>query len=273
MLDVSNIWIKVNYFLITNKFYFKKWWVLLMIAADIFILIFAFTNLILYIFSIPRENLLMQAMASQQIDYPAIRTRTHPVSLTIVSSTAIPLAESRYDLVTEVKNTNVNWAVNSITYHYEIGETSTEARDDFILPDGTKYLAQLGVQSQSSGTAPEIKLIIENIDWVRVNDDSLPPITFDISNIEYTNTSTGDISSQRVTAQITNTGLNGFWQTRFAVVLYNGNKIVGINFVYLSPFKAGEKKMFVSQWNQDIPNVTETSITPDVNILQSDNII
>lgn len=272
MPDIGAIWLKINYFGITHREDLKKWWVIILLAIDVFIVVFIFTNLIVYLVGLPKENKLIVAMAESPIDYRAVREKHTPWPLEIATTAAIPLANNKYDLVTKVKNNNKNWALESISYIFSVDGQETEIMTDFIMPNSEKYLTAQRVSGSGQGKA---SFTINEVNWKRVDDmNKLPVVDFSIDNLEYSSaTATDDLTVHRVTAQVTNKAYNSFWQTKFIVVLYSADKIVGVTYVYLDQFNSGEKKSIYTQWNTVAGAVSSVTILPDINLLDQENII
>ncbi len=276
--DISTIWLKSSYFFLSNREYFKKWWVILFIAADVFFTIFALTNIILFVFSIPKETKLMIGMAQNQVAYATVREQSKPQQLSLVQAKAFPTGSGRYDLVAELRNNNLKWAASSVSYTFSIGGENTEVRTDFCLPDSQKYLTaeNIAIQLNDNGQLPSISVNIEDVDWRRVPDPAvLPEENFSIDFVSYNSaTANAGVGAHWVTASVTNQGLVGFWQTSFTVVLLRGSsEIIGMDRVYFNNFQAGETRSLRAQWNFLPGTASRVLIEPDVNLLDQDNIM
>ncbi|MDP2684381.1 MAG: hypothetical protein Q8P20_04970 [bacterium] len=273
--DIESLWLKINYFFLTNRDDLKKWWVILLIAADVFIVVFVFTNSIIYIIGFSKQNDLILAMSRSPIDYAAVREESKPSSLEIITTAAIKNANDKYDLIAQIKNPNKDWVVESIKYKFVINGQATDSFTDYIMPNSDKYLTMLSTEASNNADNITLSMEIEEIIWEREPDiNKLVNIDFVIENIEYsTFTSAGGVQVNNVDAEVTNNAFKGFWQTRFVVVLYNGTKIVGVNHVYLDEFKAGETKNLKSQWSYLPASASTITILPDMDLTDIDNII
>jgi len=273
--DVESFWLKINYFFLSNRDDLKKWWVILLIAADVFFVVFLFTNTIVYLLGMPKQNEYVVSMINSPIDYEAIREANAPSNLQIVTSTAVPKGEGLYDLVTQVKNPNKNWVVETVQYKYIINGDETDVFTDYIMPNSDKYLTILSKDLESDQQTINVSMEILDIDWQRVPDtDKLVNIDFSIEDIEYSSlASFGGTLIHNVEASITNNTFKGFWETRFIVVLYNGDDIVGVNYVYFDQFKAGATNNLKAQWSYLPGRAGEIVILPDMDLTDTDNII
>ncbi len=274
MFDLSTVWLKTNYFFLSNKQYFRKWWMIALIAVAVFIVIFAFTNVILYLFSIPKQNQLMAHITSQPVDYAAIRQAENPLGLQITSSQALPSGNGVYDLVTQVNNNNEDWAATTISYSYTIGNYETDVLTDFILPASQKYLMAASVPLTPEQIEAGMTLTIHDVDWERIVDKThLELADFQITNVNFNATSDQSTTAFWVTADIDNQSLVGFWQARFAVALYSFDKLVGFDYVYFDSFRTNEQRSLYTQWQIVAGTVNKVEITPDVDLLDRENVM
>lgn len=273
--DAESLWLKINYFFLTNRDDFKKWWVILLIAADVFFVVFLFTNSVVYVLGISKQNNYFLSMVKSPIDYSAIREENKPQSLQIVTSTAIPKGDNLYDLVTQVKNPNKDWTVESIKYKFVINGESTDSFTDYIMPNSDKFLTKLSTEVNNIQNSISLSMEIEDIVWQRTPDiDKFINLDFSVENIDYsTYIGFGGTVIHNVEADITNNAFKGFWQTRFIVVLYNGDNIVGVNYVFFDNFKAGATNQLKAQWSYLPAEAQNITILPDMDLTDTDNII
>ncbi|MFH0805097.1 MAG: hypothetical protein V1916_02790, partial [Patescibacteria group bacterium] len=275
MFDLSALWLKVTYVTLTNRDNLKKWWVILLIALDVFMVVFVVTNGVLYLVGIPKQRQLLLSIAASAVDYPAIRQRSKPLPLEIVTTAAIPVSKGKYDLVTQVKNPNTQWFASRVNYTYTLDGKDGDVLTEFVQPTVDTYLAVLGT-SYSGTAAPAVAVKLNSVEWQRIDHpDRLAAIRFEVSQ-----TATATITdpktnaaAYRVTATVTNRSYQSFWQTRFAVALYSGDRLVGLAFVYPTPakFGAGEERSIQAQWPPLPVSVTSVSIVPAFNLLDPAN--
>jgi hypothetical protein len=229
MFDIGTFWLKINYFFLSRKDDLKKWWVIVLIAIDIFIIVFVFTNSIIFLIGISKQNQLMVAIAAESVDYQAIREQNKPQSLEVVSTTALLAPNNKYDLISLVRNNNKK---------------------------------------------ADISMEIVGVEWKRVvHPEQIKTDDFIVENIEYTPSVVNELTIYRIRADVVNSGYKSYWKTKFVVVLYSGEKIVGINYVYFDQFNAGERRSLYTQWESVPLTVSGLAILPDFNLLDDKNII
>lgn len=275
MFDLSTTWIKLNYFVLTNRQDLKKWWFLVLLAVAIFSTVFVITNVIVYVVNLPRQDALMASMAEGQVDYTAIRTASHPQSLIIEQASVLPVGTGRYDLVAKVKNVNTQWAATSVTYVFSLAGVASGEQTESIMAGQEQYLAAYNVSGPESAAGLTASVAVTHVTWQRIADPSLiPKADFTYSQLTQTSSTTlTGLHTFRVTAQVTNNAFIGFWKSKFMVILFNGTTVVGVNSVFLDKFLSGESRSLYAQWDNIIANVSSVSIVPSINLLDAANFI
>lgn len=275
IMDIETIWLKISYFSLTHKDYLRKWWVILLIALDVFVFVFTFTNAILYVVGLTRQDSLMQSIANSPVDYDLQRQQLRPADLAVEPAVALPAGSGRLDLAAKVSNPNKQWAVSQIKYSLSVDGQPAGEGTDFIMPDSEKYLTVFGVKYDGRSASASVALTITEVNWQRVPSlERLAKIDFSISEPQYSSAISADNQTvHRVEAQAVNKSVDGFWKTRFLVALYNSKQLVAINYVYINEFRAGQTEDLFSQWEEVAGSVTGVSIIPDINLLDSGNVI
>ncbi|MFA5134481.1 MAG: hypothetical protein WC505_01680 [Patescibacteria group bacterium] len=274
MPDVSTVWLRANYYALSHRNELKKWWVIVLLAVAVFCVVFVITNITVYIIGIPQQTSTMVAMASSQVAYGKIRIENQPVNPSVGAATAVQMTTGAYDLIVPVHNPNRNWAINEIAYKFTVNATETEVATDFIMPNSRKILTVRNVQSPFSPSQIAVTVSIESISWKRIdNVAALPSLDFTIENIKQSMSNVGGIPYYLVTADVTNNSFTSFWSTKFVTLLYSGDAIVGVHYTYLEPFNTSEKKSIYAQFDSVQTSVTSVSIEPDINLLDTENIV
>lgn len=272
MPEISDFWLKINYWSITHLKELKKWWVIVFLAVDIFIAVFALTNTIIYLLTMERDTGLVRDMASNVVDYSGYHQRISPQDIEVQNAVALSQGSKKYDLLAMINNPNANWAVTSLSFVFTSSAGETKESSSFLMPNESKYLTFLGQTYEKPPS--DLKLEIRNIKWQRIKDmASFPVLDFKIENLQIIplSTSTGE-NVLKVTADVANASIYGFWQAKFAVILKSGDQVVGINYVTLNEFKAFEKKILISQ-RSNVQSVTSAEIKPEINLTDQGNFI
>lgn len=275
MFDLGTTWIKLNYFILTNRQDLRKWWVLTLIALAIFSTVFVITNAVVYLVNLPKQDALINAIAASPLDYSAVRAQEKPQSLAVSDVTVLPASTGRYDLVAKVENPNKNWAATDVTYVFALAGQAIGDQTGSVMPASEQYLTSYNVSGPGSSAGTSATLEITSITWVRVPDPAvLPKGDFTYSDLKFdSSVATTGQTVYRVTGQATNTALTGFWKVELRVVLLNNNAIVGINSVFLNKFLPGESRSLYSQWDAVAGTPGSISVVPSLNLLDTANII
>ena len=274
MLDLNTVWLKLNYFGLTHKQDFRKWYIILLIALTVFIVVFAITSATVYLVDIPRRNNLMLAMASSQVDYSTVREINKPVPLELNDTVIIPSGVGRFDLITKAINSNKSWIASSVDYTYSFNGQEEELSSQKIMNGQEAFLTSLNVSGPTDGGELNVSMSLQNVEWRRiVKTSDLPRVDFGIDNIAYSSASAGDVIVHRVRASITNNSHLGFWQTKFVVLLYSGSDIVGVNYAYFDNFQSDDTKSLSVQWDRIGGAVSGVAILPEIDLLDLNNIM
>ncbi|MDD5040742.1 MAG: hypothetical protein PHY34_06400 [Patescibacteria group bacterium] len=272
MLDASTIWLKTSYFFLSHRNDLRKWWVIVLIAIVVFLVVFAFTNGILYLINTPHYSSLIGSMASSPLDYTSIRQQNMPQALEFGTISVVSVSQGRYDLIAPVRNPNAQWAAASVEYRFSIQGYDLESDVDFVLPEGQKFFVATNVELGQTPSAQDARVAILGCDWEHIdNTDPLAQELFLVNNISFSTSSVGNYGVYRVTADVTNDSFLNFWEARFAVVFFNGDQVVGVEYATVEPFNAGETQAIMVQHGIGADDVTSVAVTPDVNILDTTN--
>jgi hypothetical protein len=275
MFDLGTIWIKLNYFVLTNRQDLKKWWVLILIAVAIFSTVFVITNAVVYVINLPKQDALINSIAASPLDYAAIRAEQKPLELTLADAVVLPASLGKYNAVVKATNPNKNWAATEVTYEFAIGGQSTGELTETVMPNAVQYLTAYNIRGPDASSGVTASMSVKHVTWVRIPDPStLPKADFAYTDLDFGSsvTKTG-LTVYRVTGQATNNSFSGFWRVKLQVVLLNDGAIVGINTVFLEKFLQGETRPIYTQWDAVSGSVGTISVVHAMNLLDTANLI
>lgn len=135
-----------------------------------------------------------------------------------------------------------------------------------------KFLLGLNLVSSEPIKNPRIEF--QNIQWRRLSEKQknlkidklkIKKSDFLLENIRFVRKT--EIFSSKLQFEVINKTNYNFWQVNFLVIFYQGQKIVGANFVSVSQFLSGEKRSQEIFWTEPLPTVTKVYIEPEVNLL------
>ena len=278
-LTARDLILRLHSWFLSHRFQLRKWWVILILSFDILLTVYVATSLLFLATQSSRLNrgLLNSARA---LSPPSVLVTEQPTDLTVPVTVVVPQSNGQADFIARVDNSNQNWAA-VINYHFGLttGQltadwTGTEPKTATILPGQTAYFSMLGAAVAVAASATG-EFTIDQLTWRRLSDHSqLANIAFEVSETVYEpNVTVPNSSTQlaRVTAQVTNRSLYGFWTINVPVVLLVGDKPVAMKQVTLRNMRPGETKSIEAQWFGDQPVQATADIRPQVDIFDDQN--
>ncbi|MFH1610656.1 MAG: hypothetical protein ABIA91_02085 [Patescibacteria group bacterium] len=257
---------KVIYFLIAHQVMIKRMFIFLFVFICIIIWVLGIIGWINYTTSTKKHNYDISLIKNDLVDYIAYKAVHAPRDIQIVLATAVDKDGNIYDFVAKVKNLNEEWAAESITYKFSYTGGVTESRTDYLMPGSEKYLFVFSEETKFN--VSQANLIIENIDWYRINNDSnlsiLPNLTIEDESFERQNQSTA------VGFTVSNLTPYNFWAVGWQVVLYQGDNPVAVNYLTTNNFLSLSEREVQVTWFNDLPTPSKIDIIADINVLSDD---
>lgn len=221
----------------------------------------------------PKSAALEQSLKYDYVDYSYWREAHKPKDLSFSGVQIFSLGANRYDLVVKTVNDNPNWAVKKIKYKFNFsGRVVEEIKETFILPGETKYLIDLGVDSDIP--ASNVAFEVEEVKWQRVQDYSAlkdRALNFEISNTNFAYAGElqigGKANFSKTSFTFRNNTVYNFWEMGFYVVLHQGAGISGINYIVKNYIDAGSGYNIDVLWHQNTGRPDKVEVIPEVNIL------
>ena len=197
----------------------------------------------------------------------------------IIGQVQVLGSSGKYDLFAPVKNDNQKWWVE-FTYYFTASGKQTEKTDGYILPGETKYFAALA--KDFSYEPSDSRLTIENISWHRINQHEFPDwndyyqkhLMISSTDIKFTPANlsllSGKLGLNQLSFKVTNQSAYNYWEVGFTILLYNIDRITGINHYVLTDFMSGQTKQIELSWPGNLSQVDRVEITPEINIMKDD---
>ncbi|MFC1687528.1 hypothetical protein ACFL0L_03025 [Patescibacteria group bacterium] len=274
MATGNDFWLRFNYWVLSNSSLLKKWWVIVLLGVTVFLVVFALTNMMVYIISYPREQRIIQAMVGSSFLYENQRETITPLALVFDTPVVIQGTGGVDDIIVRVENPNTQWMAESFTYVFTADGEEAGEGTGLLLPESDTYVAVFGEKlPEITDRARTVTVDVTDVRWQRFPEhmQNVGDI-FSISNTSY-RVSPGSTRIGSVTADITNVTLTGYWSTQFTVVLFAGDSPVGVNTVYLDKFERDSTRTMSIQWSPAPPRVDRVRIIPELNLLDTLNIM
>ncbi|MFH1838585.1 MAG: hypothetical protein ABH808_03810 [Candidatus Kuenenbacteria bacterium] len=236
-------------------------------AILIFLLAF---NVIFYFKNQKNYQIMINSLSKDLIDYNFSREKNKPKNLEILLTKSIKSNKQKYDAISQIENLNSQWMAQ-YDYQFILDNKEGRMQTNFILPNEKKFLIDFNFETLTKD--PLVELKIENIQWKRIRYLSkIPKTQFEIKNVKYFPIGS-QISSDKkrninqVDFEVVNNTSYSFWETFFKVILYQGEKIVGVNIIPVKQFLSGKTKFLSTSWINFLPSVTKVYIEPEVDAL------
>jgi hypothetical protein len=265
--------LRFNYWLLDNRDFFHRLGLVAFVVLDLFLISLVLIFYSTYFFAVQKQNKILVSLIQEDSNFKAWLEKDSPRDLVIADLTFIHSVDNRYDLAVSLENKNQTWFAKSLQYVFTWKGGKSDIKETFLLPGEQRYL--LALNEQISSQPQQLKLEIINTDWQWVGDRFVAE-TMDKNKLEIvaTNFTAGQKPIlDRTTYQIKNNTIYNFWETNFNIILYQGQRIVGLNRIFIEKFYSEEERSTENVWIQQLPAVTKIVVDPEINFLNTDNYI
>lgn len=228
-----------------------------------------------YIISYPREHQIPTIIANNQ-RLQAHLTAEPPQAIQISPIARFMTTERRQDFLTHIANPNPSWWAE-FRYHFAVGDATTTERDGYILPNGERYLTEIGWKNEANEASPELH--ISDLRWHRIDPQTVERdyaefaakrLQFQIAEPTYVNDlKIGDQTVGQTTFTVRNGSGFGYWSVDFTIVLFRNGEPVGVTTLNQTDLKPGEARPITLNWFDNLTGISNTIVQPNVNILDS----
>lgn len=273
--DFSKSQLAVASWYVSHKILLKKIFIGFLIFLNVIFWGYGLYGLINYYFiEGPNFSKTLQSL-SQSIDYSAINSALQPKNLELGTTTIFSSGKGRYDFVAKIFNGNSNWRAE-FTYNFLVDGVARPEKNGFILPGDEKFFFYLGVDEASKPR--QAVLEVKNLRWQRVNVHEIPDyaawrddrLNFVIGNVKFSPAAIADtISVSRASFDVKNSSAFSFWDVGFAILLYRGSSLAGVNYITLEEFRSGQNRPVEVSWFEPLPPISQVKVAPAVNIFDS----
>lgn len=191
----------------------------------------------------------------------------------------INLSDKKYDLYDKLKNDNLKWWAE-FDYYFVAAGRQTQKTKAYVLPEDTRYLTAL---AQDLPYEPQdSRLIIENISWHRINQHQIADwqayknsrLNITAADIKFIPANASPLSEKLSLNQLSFTAVNNtaynYWEVGFAILLYAGDRLTGINHYVLNDFMSEQKRLVEISWPGNLNRTDRIEIIPEINIMKDD---
>lgn len=266
---LSDLGLKLNYWYLTNRQQLRKWWVLVLMAVDIFLLALFLTQGMLLVFRFRDSSNVVATVAASTVAVGQAQAKIAPALITTGIVATTPHGKSRYDFSSRLENTNTTWSA-VVTVQFAGGLKPLPPVLIILPPKNVRYAMALNVEGPANATTPSGTMSITDITWTRLTPAEVAE-KIDVKAVNVTTglrtLVTGD-NQQRTVTQVTGTIMNSAFVAldglRVSVVLMRGGATVGVGSTILSHIDAEQSLPFSVEWDTVIANVQQADVYPEV---------
>lgn len=259
----------------TKFFFLLVVWILGITAA----VLWSFSLYLLsdYLFRGIKQDREALVQLSQSID---VVRYNYDSNLEILDAQALSIGDNHYDLVGSLKNKNTNtWG--SFNYYFLVDGKPMGNSSGFILPNEQKFLISLN--QPLDYTPAKVVLVLDYFGWRRLNAHTIPDWEkYKTDHIDFAvrdkiflpgNESglTENLNVNQLSFNVTNQTPFNYKQAPFLILLYSGNNLVSVNRYTFFEFKPRQKESVSLTIVGALPNITDISVLPDINVLDDTN--
>lgn len=267
--QVSDLGLKLNYWFLTNRQQLRRWWVIVFIAANLFLLAAVLTQGLLLLFRFrDASNVVSNIVAATQELGTAPATLA-PTPLAQATSVTTPHGLGRFDFSLKLDNSNPTWLA-TVTVQFTGGAKTLPPVRVVIPPKSTRYAMALDVAPPTTGTAPQANATISDTSWARLDASAVAAIpTVTVKNlVQGQRTLLSGDGTQRVVTQVTGEVVNESFVAltglRVAIILTRSGATVGARSAILSTIAPESTTPFSVEWDTIISDATDALAIPEV---------
>ncbi|MDD4290386.1 MAG: hypothetical protein PHH83_03900 [Patescibacteria group bacterium] len=195
-----------------------------------------------------------------------------PNNLTVGDKQLIDRGNGKYDIAITINNPNEFWGATEIKYSLIIDGIEQTEDKTFIMPQETKKIAKLGINSETR--IKNIDIIFKNIIWKKIKANEIQNFkkqSFEVKDLAL-NINPEDRSIRNwAEFSVKNISPYNFKNTKFIVFLYVGSQIVAINEIGQNYFKSEETRKLQTSWYYILPSYATAEIQTEVNLIDKNN--
>jgi len=253
--NISDFGIRLNYWFLTNRQQFRKWWVILLLAGDIFILTTCITQGLLLIirFRDAGNALINITETTKQIGKAQAVLTPKNLSQSMVATT--PHGLVRFDFSLRLENPNDYWLATA-TVQFEGGKNKLTPVQVIVPPKSVRFAMALDVEPITENQVPKVTYSIIEVKWEKLSLVQIAEYNLDVKTEKLTQTQAVLMSrdnTQRLVTQVkgdlTNKSFFNLEGLRIAIVLTNGQETIGVRSAIISKVASESTVPFSVEWD------------------------
>ena len=231
------------------------------------------------LFGMKQDKKIIQALiVPNLIDYETL-SKNSAKNLEINQPGVIAISDNKFDFYIKIRNPNHKYWTH-FDYHFRLDNKDTRKESNFILPGETKYILLLGEKLETKSKNREF--VIDRIEWERIDSHKYnnwplfakEHLDIKISDIKFT-PANSSVLSEKININVldfsasNNTAYN-YWDVAYNALLFKGSRIIGVNRYIADNLMSGQTQKIGITWPEDIGQVGDIVIYPEVDITRDD---
>lgn len=264
---LSDFSLQLNTWLLKNRDQVRKWWVIVIMGIDVFLLAAVLTQGVLFLFRFHDGGNIADTVAVQTQQLASSIEKLAPSPL-IQSGVVTTLhAKDRFDFSSRLENSNAYWQAKT-TIIYSGGAKELPPVTVVIPPKTTRYAMALDIEPQKIGNVPQGVIKTQTTEWERKFTDDSAKLPLTITNLvqtQITLTSGENVQQQvtQVTGNANNESLLSINGLRIAIVLFQDKTPIGVQNTIVS-IKPESSLPISVEWGTVLPTATSVVAFPEL---------
>lgn len=192
----------------------------------------------------------------------------------IVAPLQVIAGSDSYDLALKIKNPNDKFMARFSYCFSEAGAVKI-CQNGFIFPNEEKYFLALG---QKFSSTSNISYELQGLSWQRINTHTYPDwsnyylthTNFLASNIKFNQSESLGADVNNLEFTLSNKTPYNFWDIPLNILIFSGEKLVGINIYSAKELLSQENRQVKLNWQGRISQSSAVQIMPNLDIVASD---
>jgi hypothetical protein len=267
--------LKASYWYLTHKQLIRKLFIIGLIIINLGFLIPLGFGLVGYIKELPQSSVWANDIKTGSINWVEVHQQIKPKSLVISRTETVTRSAGAYDIIIWVKNPNPQWFAAEVDVTVLLAGNKSEPQPLFILPNEEKVVvvSNMRIPNLTNITQETARASFNVNSWQRVEDLK----NYQLPIFEITDTTAQNLGDQytqtRVVGHLSNRSLAGYGVVNLTVVLWSGQKPIGVAMASLQKVTLNEGRTFDVRFAQKYLNISNITVSASANNLFADNVL
>gem|GEM_PF-4067325 len=264
--------LRIQYWWVNHKLELRRRWVFSLLLLDALLLVVV----VAYVFLTVRGSVQLSRQVTEGAATLAqpVQVTNRPADVSIQNQWGVRNANGSTDFIALVTNSNTEWYAGEVIIRFTVnGSPLDETLSTFLMPGQTRHV----FFNRTGALAPSSRVDAEVVSTTWERPSSLfdsENTSFSVANATFsalTIISGQQTDASRVTAEVTNNSIYGFWAVPVTIIVFRGGEPVAVDEQVLRQVQPFETQTVTAQWLQRIPSGGEIVVEPYVNAFDEEN--